>query len=134
MPPVERCQWHFSTSIKMPPCEIKSDIKNHFKNSISVRFPVVHLYMQSAYHHTATFYRYQLLMLFLHVLTHLAFPAAVSKMASSSVDAQQISYLTWVKKIPEKEAMSIHEVGLRLQMFDLAMEIVSIQYLTKNHH
>ena len=27
--------------------------------------------------------------------------------------------------------MSIHEVGLRLQMFDLAMEVVSIQYLTR---
>ena len=71
---------------------------------------------------------------FLHVLTHLAFPTAVSKMASSSVDDRQISYLTRVKKIPEKEAMSIHEVGLQLQMFDLAMEVVSIQYLTENCH
>ena len=53
-------------------------------------------------------------------------------MASSSVDAQQISYLTWVKEILEKEAMFIHEVGLRYQMFDLAMEVVSIQYLTEN--
>ena len=68
------------------------------------------------------------------MLTHLAFPATVSKMASSSVDAQQISYLTRVKKILEKEAMSIHEVGLRLQIFDLAMEVISIQYLTENCH
>ena len=71
---------------------------------------------------------------FLHVLTHLAFPAALSKMASSNVDARQISYFTQLKKILEEEAMSIHEVRLRLQMFDLAMEVVSIQYLTKNCH
>ena len=71
---------------------------------------------------------------FLHMLTHLDFPATLSKMASSSVDARQISYLTWVKKIPEKEAMSIHEVGLWLQMFDLSMEVVSLEYVTENCH
>ena len=68
------------------------------------------------------------------MLTHLAFPAAVSKMASSSVDTRQISYLTRVQKIPEKEAMSVHEVSIRLEMFDLEMEVVSIHDLTENCH
>ena len=53
-------------------------------------------------------------------------------MASSSVDGRQISYLTQVKKIPQKEAMSVHEVGIWLEMFDLAMEVISIHYLTEN--
>ena len=39
----------------------------------------------------------------------------------------KIDYLTRVQKIPEKEALSIAEVGLRLQVFDRELHVVSIQ-------
>ena len=71
-------------------------------------------------------------MTFLLVLTHLSFSAALSKMASSSVESRQISYLTRVKKIPEKDVLDVQEVGLLLQMYDLVMEVVSIEYMNKN--
>ena len=48
----------------------------------------------------------------------------MSKMAEP---CHEIGYLTKVTKIPEKEALTIEEVGLRLQMFNRVMEVVSIQ-------
>ena len=39
----------------------------------------------------------------------------------------KIDYLTGVKKIPEKEALSIAEVSLRLQVFDRVLHVVSIR-------
>ena len=39
----------------------------------------------------------------------------------------EIVVLTKVLKIPERDALNLQEVGLRLQMFDRVLEVVSIR-------
>ena len=46
----------------------------------------------------------------------------------ASLDEQhEIAYLTKVSKIPEWDALNLQEVGLRLQVFDRVLEVVSIR-------
>ena len=46
----------------------------------------------------------------------------------ASLDEQcEIVYLTKVLKIPEHDALNLQEVGIRLQLFDKVLEVVSIQ-------
>ena len=46
---------------------------------------------------------------------------------ASSDEQHEIVYLTKVSKIPEWNAPALQEVGLRLQVFDRVLEVVSIQ-------
>ena len=48
----------------------------------------------------------------------------MSKMAEPRCE---IGYLTKVSKIPEKEALSLTEVSLWVQVFDRVLEVVSIR-------
>ena len=127
---------------KMPPHEIKTDIKNNMKNWNCTRFPVVHLHVQSTYHHTATFTSTsQNLTLVLRYLFCTCRPSfsllnnciaqfdLLSKMASieQELQEQEIVFLTWVTKICESDALDIHEVGARLQDFDQVLEVVRIR-------
>ena len=50
----------------------------------------------------------------------------LSKMASSDKQCE-IVYLTKVSKIPEQDALTLQEGGLRLQMYDRVLKVVSIQ-------
>ena len=101
-----------------------------------MRFPVIHLHAQSANHHTATFTSMVITFHFLNTRTlsaradlHCVFLPydAFSKMSKMAEPHCKIGYLTKVSKIPEKEALSLTEVGLRLQIFDRVLEVISIQ-------
>ena len=46
---------------------------------------------------------------------------------ASSDEQCEIIYLTKVLKIPEQDALTLQEVGLRLQIFDRVLEVVSIR-------
>ena len=96
--------------------EIKTDIKNNIKklkfHEIPSRSPLRAVGIPS--HSNFLPVPANFAILNTHALSAhadpLSFSRALSKMASSSVESCQISYLTWVKNILEKDALDIPEV------------------------
>ena len=80
----------------------------------------------------SNFHQYRLILntrtLSSHADLHCIFPPhdTLSKMSNMAEPCCKIYYLTRVQKIPEKEALSIAEVSLRLQVFDRVLHVVSI--------
>ena len=67
------------------------------------------------------------LMPFLHVLTYFQAYCIVAKMASQGEAESQVPSKNHVLKIPEREALTVHQSSERLEFYGRQLHVVSIQ-------
>ena len=102
-----------------------------------MRFPVIHLHVQSAYHNTATFTGTSknlsiVLMPFLHMQTYFP-PNCTVDFKMVARQGEKLQSADKVVKIPKNPALKVSrlqasEFSARLSEFDRCLEIASILY------
>ena len=70
---------------------------------------------------------YFILMPFLHVLTYFQAYCIFAKMVSEGESQSQVPFCNHVLKIPEREALTVHQCSERLKFYGRQLHVVSIQ-------